>query len=646
MKRWISTCLAALLLFGCLYCLGACRDREKPEEPAVEFDYDGLYRSRRQERYPEDGGLTSRASHGYTLVGEQGYNGWYYLEDAGDGYREMTYNASDSRFEGKGAALDGISMLPGSAAAVRKYVTKHTGAAVIYGNYRRGDDGNGTATVEIRQGDRLLYTGTLAPGDTVGNYVELEAEVNEGDVLYFRVSGDGCRVEFNPVVTFEHAENLSLYHKTAAGHLYGDVFPYYSEKEHRLYMGFLWSDDARAGNYTDALEVSDNLLTFTDVPEANHFDEWERYRQEYRLHYRFPCNRFVESKYTFGMRDNFLYFDEKNQRYLLIAGCYYRFDAGAQTSDLVIYQSDDPNALSWTRPGNVVEAGYSRNLPECPSLMKIGDRWYVFVSVAYNTAHQVGPLQYWTGDAGVDCMDVDWSGKDFSFLDGEDLCAARVTKVGEKVYLWGWIPATYDTMPWSPWGGYLNLPREVVQRADGSLGGRLDPGLSKLLNYGRIYEAIRDGFGCVSGSAERDGGAIRTTGETLISLTGGLKRNYVTFDVDLGESRQVAYVMKQGDREYRAVIAREDGKTYLKVLSPGDPKHPVNSVLEIGDLTKATVKLVTDGGFVEFFVNDEYALTAHTAMEDAPYDAYLCSSSDALFRDVNIHKLIPYGELD
>ena len=31
------------------------------------------------------------------------------------------------------AALDGIFMLPGSAAAVRKYVTKHTGAAVIYG---------------------------------------------------------------------------------------------------------------------------------------------------------------------------------------------------------------------------------------------------------------------------------------------------------------------------------------------------------------------------------------------------------------------------------------------------------------------------------------------------------------------------------
>lgn len=185
----------------------------------------------------------------------------------------------------------------------------------------------------------------------------------------------------------------------------------------------------------------------------------------------------------------------------------------------------------------------------------------------------------------------------------------------------------------------------MVQRADGSRGARLDPGRSKLLNYGRIYEAVRDGIGCVRGNAEKDD-AIRTTGETLISLTGGLKRNYVTFDVDLGESRQAAYVMKQGDREYRAVIARENGKPYLKVLSPGDPRHPVNSVPEIGDLTKATVKPVTDGGLVEFFVNDEYALTAHPATEDAPYDAYLYASSDASFRDGDIYKLIPYGELD
>lgn len=645
MKRFVCILSVLALLFGCVWSLVGCRSAEEPEEPEM-FDYDRLYQSVRTSAYPEDGGMTSRASHGYTLSGEQGYNGWYYLSSAGGRYEEMTYDADACVWRANGATLQGISMLPGSAAAVRGYVTKYSGTAVVYGNYKRGDDSTSEATVKVFHGDTLVYTGTLAPGDTVGNYVELTVEVKEGDTLYFVAEGDGCRVDFNPVVTFEGAQNLSLYHLTASGHLYGDVFPYYSEEEHRLYMGFIWSEDARTGKYIDALELSDNLLTFTDVPEANHFDEWERYRQEYRLHYRFPCNNFIESKYTFGGRDNFLYFDEENQRYLLIAGCYYRFDSQAQTSDLVIYASDDPNALLWTRPGNVVEAGYSRNLPECPSLMKIGDRWYVFVSVAYNTAHQVGPLQYWTGDAGVDCMDVDWSEKDFCFLDGEDLCAARVTKIGEKVYMWGWIPSTYDTMPWSPWGGYLNLPREVIQRADGSLGGRLDPALSRILNYGRIYDPVRDGFRCAVGSATLLDGALVTEGETILSLTDGLQRNYVTFDVDLRDCEEVGYVMKQDGAEYRVVIVRESGKTYLKVLSPDDPNHQVNSTLEIGDITEASVKIVIDGGFIEFFVNDEYALTAHTAMTDASYNAYLYASSGAVFCNVNISKLIPYGELD
>lgn len=329
---------------------------------------------------------------------------------------------------------------------------------------------------------------------------------------------------------------------------------------------------------------------------------------------------------------------------------YIRVQSGnggaAQTSDLVIYASDDDIAMSWTRPGNVVEAGYSRNLPECPSLMKIGDRWYVFVSVAYNTAHQVGPLQYWTGDAGVDCMDVDWSDKDFAFLDGEDLCAARPTQVGGKVYMWGWIPSTYDTMPWAPWAGYLNLPREVVQREDGSLGGRLDPGLSALLNYGNVYSLGADNFAVESGAASASEGTLSMSGSENYVRLGDFHRSYVTFRADMGASDCVGYVMRQDGREYRVVIERENSQLYMKVLSPDDPSHKVNSVIALPDDTDVfDVKIVNDGEFVEFFVNDTCALTAHTAMTGTTHTAYLYSDSAATFSDVNIAKLRPYGEI-
>ncbi len=646
-KRFLPAVLALTILTEGM-AMAACKnkDDEKTETP---FDYAALYQTTRTEPYEEKDGNTNRASFGYTQKAEQGYNGWYYESRVGGLSEEMKYDAGSQTWQGNGASIqDGVLKGGENAAAVRRFAVTKTGEFVVYGNFKCERDSSPSASVAVYLGDTLLYGGTLAAGDTAGKYFEAKGTANAGDSLYFCVKGAGSEVFFNPVVTYENAQNSSLYHLAATGKQYGDVFPYYDEEEHKLYMGFLWSDDARLPDaYHNALEISENMLAFADVPEANNYGAWQRYKENYRLHFLFDCNRFIDrSVYPFGVRDNMLYYDEENERYLLIAGCYYRFDSAAQTSDLVIYASDDKYATSWTRAGTVVEAGYSRNLPECPSLMEIGDRWYAFVSVAYNTAHQVGPLQYWTGDAGVDCLDVDWTNKEFSFLDGEDLCAARPTKVGDKVYMWGWIPSTYDTMPWAPWAGYLNLPREVVQHPDGSLGGRLDPALSKLLNYGNIYSLSAGNYEVETGSAEFSERTLHVTGsENRIALGGGYSRNYVTFHADMKESRKVGYVMKQAGKEYQVVVEKENGKTYMKVLSPFDESHRVNSALEIGDADEFDVKIVIDGAFVEFFIGDEYALTAHTAMTGPSYEAYLYADKAAAFENVKINKLIPYQEI-
>ncbi len=645
MKKIVATAVAVLILLQGVCFMSACRQNDTEEV----FDYASLYRTERDTPYAEGERLTSRARYGYTLSAEQGYNGWYYLYGAEGAYSEMRYDAASETWQGGGAQMKGEEMTSApSAAAVRMYRVPSGGNGVLYGNFRCADPDSPAAEIAVYADGAKVYEGALDAGDTAGKYFEVSVLLNAGSEVYFAVGGDSARVLFDPVVTFENAQNDSLYHLTAAGKQYGDVFPYYDESQHRLYMGFLWSDNAALpDNYHDALEVSSNMLTFTDVPEANNYDVWQYYRQNYRLHQLFDVSRFVDrSVYAYGVRDNMLYFDEENGRYLMIAGCYYQFDGAVQTSDLVIYASDDDMAMSWTQPGNVVEAGYSRNLPECPSLMKIGDRWYVFVSVAYNTAHQVGPLQYWTGDAGVDCMDVDWSQKEYSFLDGEDLCAARPTQVGDKVYMWGWIPSTYDTMPWAPWAGYLNLPREVVQRADGSLGGRLDPGLSALLNYGKMYTLGAENFSAESGAAAYREGALALSGAENYVRLGDFHRTYVTFRADMGTSDTVGYVMRQDGREYRIVVTKEGGKYYMKVLSPDDPSHKVNSAIELpaeGDTFE--FKIVNDGEFIEFFVNDTCALTAHTAMTGDSHTAYLYSDGAAEFSEVNISKLRPYGEI-
>lgn len=637
--------IAAIVLSGAVAVTGGglmsgCKTKENKSE----FDYGSLYKKVYEQPFPEQSGKTSRAMYGYTLKNEQGYNGWYYMYSDGGRYFEMTFGGG--AWSGGGASLEGgVMRSSNGACAVRKFVPGYSGEAVIYGNFR-AEKNSSSARIYVAVNGEKLYEGELSEGDFAGKYFEVKTTLSPSDCVYIGVSGEKAAVYLNPAVTFENSQDESLYHLTAAGKQYGDVFPYYDINDNKLYMGFLWSDDARTGNYGNALEVSSDMLHFTDIPEANNYDIWQKYKQEYRLHYIYDCNKFIDrTKYTYGIRDNFLYFDEENQRYLMIGGAYYRFDSQKQTSDLIITASDDALGFSWTKPATVVEEGYDRNLPECPSLMKIGDRWYVFVSVAYVTAHQVGALRYWTGDKGVDCLDVDWSGKDYSYLDGEDLCAARPTQVGEKVYMWGWIPSLYDGMPWSPWGGYLNLPREVIARSDGSLGGRLDPALKKLLNYGNIYSLGENSYTVESGTAEYFDGTLKTEGKSYVKL-GDFNRTYTTFTMKLKNGNSAGYLFKQGGKEYRMVIERENGKQFMKVLSPDDSSHKVNSVLEIAaDCDLFDIEIVSDGEFTEFFVNGEYALTAHTAMRGNSHSAYLYSDGGAEFSNVRINKLVPYGDI-
>lgn len=571
-----ATAIILLFLQGMIY-MNGCQIKEK-----FSFDYDTLYHEERTTAYEEIPRATSRARYGYTHATEQGYNGWYYMYGASENFAEMQFDREESVWKGGGATLKDEYMYPSEVAAVRMYHVSRQGDAVIYGNIKSSSASSVAAEFSVYVGIEKVYEGWLEAGDTEGKYFECKHELEVGDKVFFVVEGKGAEVLFDPTVTFENAQDFSLYHLSEQGKYYGDVFPYYCDENRRLYMFYLWSDNALTDPYIHALEISNNMLTFTDVPEANNYETWEFVKRNTRLNYYYDIRRFVDqTKYKYGARDFQMYFDEENNRYILIVGAYYEYNTTTQTSDLVIYVSDDEYALNWTRPGNVVEAGFSGNLPECPDIMKIGDRWYSFVSVSHKSVHQVGALQYWTGDPGVDCMDVNWLTKDYAYLDGEDLCAARPVRVGNLVYMWGWIPNVYDSVPLAPWAGYLNLPREIIQREDGSLGGRLDPGLSKLLNYGNIYTLSEKNFAVEGGSAIMQNGVLNMTGTENYVRMVDCDRTYTTFRMELGSANEAGYVMRQGDREYRVVVQKKGEKRYMTVHSPDDTSHKINSTIEL-----------------------------------------------------------------
>lgn len=629
----IFAILSVVVLVAAFAC--ACFPSTQPDEKT--FDYDALYANKSDKPYEGIDMLNyTKASYGYRGTTEQGHNGWYYGTLAEDN----SLTSSD------GVVFNGEKIvLSKGSTAVRRYVYEGTTVnATVCGRIRLVDSNDRLTTVRIFVNDEAADSYIVENGDTRGVYFECVAVLNKGDKVDFRFTSDGAMIECDPIVYFGTDVDETLYRLTSFGKYYGDVFPWYDEENGKLYMGFIWTDDARNNDYKDALEVADNMLTFTEIPEANNYDVWQRYKQGGRIHYLFDANKVVDrNEYPFGVRDNMVYRDEENNRMLVIAGVYRKFDSTMQTSDLAIYASDDIHGLSWTRPHNIVAAGYDKNLPECPTLMKIGNRWYVFVSVAYKTAHQVGPLQYWTGDEGVDCMDVDWQSKNFDFVDGEDLCAARPIKVGEKVYMWGWIPRTYDTMPWAPWGGYLNLPREIVARQDGSLGGRMDKGLQRKLDFGKVFVANQDNL-VGDGSEVWTNNSVSVSDGKLVAVS-DYRRNMVRFRLQTNNATEAGAELVQDGKRYRVSVVREGGTAYMQVSSPDDPKHKINSRIAVSNDGVYDVMFTIDNGIIEFFVNDNYALTAHTAMTNGAFSFGLYSVGKSTFEQISVSKLAPYQSL-
>ena len=582
--------------------------------------------------------------------------------------------------------------------AVRTFRADGSGEATVYGNYKCADEMSSAFTIRLFQNGREIHTGTVQAGDVVGKYFEVAAVVASGDTFSLEVTGDCAKVLCDPVVTFDNSQNENLHRKTDYDKYYGDLYPWYNEETGELYMGYMWSDNVISGNdglyLRWGLDVADNLLKFENKIDEKYLlnyninmhltdlgNEYQNlWRQEYYLNYLQDLNRYIEVDKYKGVSDGLIMKDEENSRYVFVTEALYKHPMFGDTgvvADMICYVSEKadlslaPQYAEWTGNGNfIARVGYEERqdpmdatgsalLWECTNSKKIGDRWYIFTSIAFQSVHQVGQLKYLVGDPGVDLMEMDWTKAKTGYFDGEDLCVAKVASIGNTAYVYGWIPYLYNTMPNVPWGGFINLPREVVQQADGTLGGRLDPGLQKVLNYGNMYFAAAETV---------------TNGKTALDGGTEYNRNYITFHVSMGDSNKVAYILEQEGKTYEVAIVKENGATYMKVLSPEDSLgHTENSFIKIADdvvQNEFDIQIVVDGQVIEFFANGLYGLTAITAMgvdtskpiynngesgvlsyasdgytSAQGYTMFLYADGTATFTDISVNKLIPYGAL-
>lgn len=660
--------LCMVLCAAMLFSLAGCKDKVKREEEEKEMiKYSDLYKQEVTAPYPEDSERKIfKASHGYTLMNKQGYNGWYYVDGNG-----TQLKFSDGEWRGDGGYIQDKYMVAEGGVIARKFIVPVSFNAVISAAV---ECEIGSADVRIYNGTKQIYPADGGPCEiTEGEkiYVDAKAYVTAGSELVFRVGGN-ARVRFNPEVRDESVKEGSLHYTlpegTANGIYLGDVHPFYDDG--KMYMFYLNT----GGGYESKLVVSDNMLQYSpefitsapaNPPEQDAYYVLGVVKQgdEYRSYFgvgdgfassvssdlhtwanacyvddKFNVTHkafFDYDKYPGGGRDPFVFYDPDADRYRVIGMCYT--EAGKDRS-LVLYTSTDAEGNVWeASPTELIRfPEQSDGDPECPQMFKIGNRWYIFASRYGHSPHGVGRLSYWIGDENTPIDGQDWSSKTEHYLDGEDLCAAQIVAVGEKYYMFGWFPQDYAG---GNWGGPLNLPREVFQRDDGTLGSRIDPALDELLDRGVMKKVgSRDDLSSQTGNvAVSDGVLTVTDGKAM--LEGEYDRTYIKCDVTL-EGREAGFVMDVGGKKYRVRFTAQGGAVKMSVTADGESHAPYSQIqtdIKVGETFD--VKIVVDRGCWEIIAGDEWGLCARTSLGDRSYAVGAYSDGTATFEDLRVCKL-------
>lgn len=317
------------------------------------------------------------------------------------------------------------------------------------------------------------------------------------------VDGPGAPVEAPA------AEKGSLHFKPA-GHVLGDVHPFFHEGECFLY--YLKPEEFDHGV---GLARSRDLLGWREAPIAHARgrierpagpDDWtapwfvlgvfrDPVGEIFRSFYGVGRGRMVSSvsrdllhwdcapkdfhvppgDYYKQRRDPYVFWIPEMKRYGCVMTTWMKGSASRLTGG-ALSLATSPDLKKWTDHGAVIYPG-DMGPPECPQMFTLGGRWYALASI-WGPENGVGRPTYWTSDAPMG----PWAKKPTGVLDGRHNCAAQVAFDGEVPLLFGWIPLRPGEQgkP-NSWGGHLAIPREIYALPDGSLGSRLPLRLRKRL---------------------------------------------------------------------------------------------------------------------------------------------------------------------
>lgn len=630
--------IVVILLIASTISMYGCSSTNTPIDDISEMEiYDMIYDGKAKEKYDViQGSSRYMASYGYMHNDTQGYNHWYYHALADDMKQPLNFIDNEWVFD-DAKMMDGLLYPTEDISLIRTFISPIAQDQVtISGTIKIAEIKENSSDIQFQiqvNGEKVYPTDqqemTIAANDHIGIYFSFVIALNLNDIVDFIVSGDNI-VFLNPSIDYTNQSLDTLYYVPSWGY-YGDLHEFYANDTVNLFhlrnlpnnhweWYLLQSQDMfrykESSVYTTDF-VTNHYMAYASTNDLNDYDT-----------------------YPAGSRDMTMFYDEDIDRFRYI-GLTYKTRDGNVNSDLSMRTSSDAAGLVWNEPAIALRS-FPLTIdgePECAAFRKIGNRWYLYAGISGQSIHGVGGLSYWVGGENQTIDQVDWKNLPTYHLDGEDLCVPQIESVRDKWYLFGWMPQKYNG---NLWGGYKNLPREVYVRENGLLGTRLDPVATALLNKGTIAIFSENNTQLIAGHAEYD----RTTISLLDNDINRLKVNgiydstFVTYQLDMMQASEAGFLMRSNNQTYKIIIKNDGGQYYLRVESPDDASHNLNSYVKIDDLNTALfdVKIIIEGGIIEFYVNDVIALSARTSM-GLNYTAEIYSKGQVTFENVRINRL-------
>jgi beta-fructofuranosidase len=343
-----------------------------------------------------------------------------------------------------------------------------------------------------------------------------------------------------------------------------------------------------------------------------------------------------------NFRDPIVYWDDTRSKYVLaVAG---RKDDKAA---IVRYQSVDftDNFNNWVQIDSLVattseepqtyEIQTDSNIPECPDIFKMGDKWYMVFSRINQDVHRKtfyrvadNPNGPWTKCGNHETFDGLW------------LYAAKTVSNGTNRYISGWASSgqTFNSSNELDWGGAL-ITHKLAQQADGKLYPQIPDSVNSKFSKPVRYRDIKK-TGNVSGSGDNftisNGKVVfnRNISSVKIEMKIDASQAEKNFGVAFGafENQEDAYRLTfdtTSDNQYNctALFMYQRGTEYnfTPLIVPQDKIF--------------NVKIIIEKSLCVMYINDNVAFTNRISnMEQNPWMIF-AGEGTVKFFDIKISQI-------